>query len=166
MLEQKRKNIRLHGFDYGQAGGYFVTICTGSRKCLLSHVIPGNKFVSADIQLTELGHIVDGMLHETSLRTGIRLSDYVIMPNHIHMILQIPMGGTGHTIGEYVGMFKSLTLYHWRGICNREGRMMGSVWQRNYYEHVLRNEADYLEKLQYICENPDAWVQDDLYRTE
>ena len=163
MLDQKRKNIRLYGFDYGQAGGYFVTICTANRKCILSRVMPGNKFVSAGIQLTELGYIADGMLHEVSVRTGIRLSDYVIMPNHIHIILQIPPGGTGHTIGEYVGMFKSLTLYRWRRICNREDRVMGAVWQRNYYEHVLRNEEDHLEKQRYIRENPDTWAQDEEY---
>ena len=166
MLDHKRKNIRLYGYDYSQAGGYFVTICTSERKCILSRVLPGNQFVLADIRLTELGRIADCVLHEVSERMGIRLNDYVIMPNHIHMILQIPTGGTGCTIGEYVGMFKSLTLHHWRKICNREGRMMGSVWQRNYYEHILRDEADYLEKLRYIQENPDVWDRDDLYITE
>ena len=166
MLEHKRKNIRLYGYDYSQTGGYFVTICTSERKCILSRVLPGNQFVLADIQLTALGSITDGVLQEVSERTGIRLSDYVIMPNHIHMILQIPTGGMGYSIGEYVGMFKSLTLHHWRKKCNREGRMMGSVWQRNYYEHILRNEADYMEKLRYIQENPDAWAQDDLYTPE
>ena len=80
------------------------------------------------------------------------------------MILQIPQGKTGYTVGEYVGMFKSLTLYHWRDICNRENRRMGTVWQRNYYEHILRNEVDYIEKLRYIEENPDAWCEDDLYK--
>ena len=114
MLEHKRKNIRLYGYDYSQTGGYFVTICTSERKCILSRVLPGNQFVLADIQLTELGSIADGVLHEVSERTGIRLNDYVIMPNHIHMILQIPTGGMGYSIGEYVGMFKSLTLHHWR----------------------------------------------------
>ena len=166
MLDHKRKNIRLYGYDYSQAGGYFITVCTSDRKCILSRVLPGNQFVLADIQLTELGHIADGVLHEVSERTGICLNDHVIMPNHIHMILQIPVGGTEYTIGEYIGMFKSLTLHQWRKICNREGRLMGSVWQRNYYEHVLRNEADYKEKLRYIQENPDAWDRDDLYTPE
>ena len=164
MPYHKRKNIRLYGYDYGQAGGYFVTICTSNRECLLSRVLPGNQFVRADVQLTELGRIADRVIHEVSDRTGICLSEYVIMPNHIHMILLISMGETGYTVGEYVGMFKSLTLYHWRDICNRENRRMGTVWQRNYYEHILRNEADYIEKLRYIEENPDAWCEDELYK--
>ena len=166
MTEPKRKNIRLYGYDYSQPGGYFITICTANRKCILSRVIPGNKFVLADVQLTELGRIADGILHEASERTGIRLGDYVIMPNHIHMILQIPPEEAGYTIGEYVGMFKSLTLHHWRKVCNREGSVMGEVWQRKYYEHVIRNEVDHLEKLRYILENPDAWDKDDLYIRE
>ena len=163
MLEQKRKNVRLYGYDYSQPGGYFVTICTANRKCLFSRIVPGNKFVLADVQLTELGRIAEGILHETSERTGIRLSDYVIMPNHIHMILQIQAEGAEYTIGEYVGMFKSLTLHHWRKVCSREGRVIGAVWQRNYYEHIIRNDEDYLEKLRYIQENPDAWNKDELF---
>ena len=159
-----RKSPRIPNYDYSLNGYYFVTICTSNRECLLSRVLPGNKFVRADVQLTELGCIADRVIHEVSDRTGIRLSEYVIMPNHIHMILLIPMGETGYTVGEYVGMFKSLTLYHWRDICNRENRRMGTVWQRNYYEHILRNDADYIEKLRYIDENPDAWYEDELYK--
>ena len=166
MMERKRKNIRLYGYDYSQAGGYFVTICTSERHCSLSHILLGNQFALAEVRLTELGAISENVLHEVSERTGISLSEYIIMPNHIHMILQIPAGGAEHTIGEYVGMFKSLTLNYWRKICNREGKVMGTVWQRNYYEHILRNEADYLEKLRYIQENPDDWVLDELYRAE
>ena len=166
MIDRKRKNVRLYGYDYSQAGGYFVTICTSERHCSLSHILPGNQFAQAEVRLTELGGISENVLHEVSERTGISLSEYIIMPNHIHMILQIPAGGAEHTIGEYVGMFKSLTLNYWRKICNREGKVMGTVWQRNYYEHILRNEADYLEKLRYIQENPDDWVLDELYRAE
>ena len=163
MSEQKRKNIRLYGYYYSQSGGYFVTICTANRKCILSRVVPGNKFVLADVHLTELGRIADAVLHEASERTGIRLNTYVIMPNHIHMILQIQSEEEGYTIGEYVGMFKSLTLHYWRKVCSREGRVMGSVWQRNYYEHIIRNDEDHLEKLRYIQENPDAWDKDELF---
>ena len=166
MIDRKRKNVRLYGYDYSQAGGYFVTICTSERNCALCRILPGNQFVQAEVRLSELGSIADDVLHEVSERTGICLTDYVIMPNHIHMILQIPAGGAEHTIGKYVGMFKSLTLHRWRNICNRKGIVMGTVWQRNYYEHILRNEADYLEKKRYIQENPDAWVLDELYRAE
>lgn len=164
MTHPRRKNIRLHGFDYHQSGGYFVTICTSNRECILSQVLPGNKFVRADVQPSALGRIAENMLREVSERTGICLDAYVIMPNHIHLLLRIPEGGTGSAVGEYVGMFKSLTLYHWRAICNREGRRMGTVWQRNYFEHILRNEADFIEKLRYVEENPDIWCEDELYK--
>jgi REP element-mobilizing transposase RayT len=120
-----------------------------------------------NVRLSPYGKIVAETLREMEeTYAWLALDRYVIMPNHIHMILQIPAGGAEHTIGEYVGMFKSLTLNYWRKICNREGKVMGTLWQRNYYEHILRNEADYLEKLRYIQENPDDWVLDELYRAE
>ncbi len=162
MEYHERKNIRLPGYDYSRAGGYFVTVCTEGRRCILSRVLPGNKFVRADVQLSELGTLAVEMLSEVSAKTGIIVNDYVIMPNHIHMILLIQGENAGVTIGRFVGAFKSLTLYHWRNICNQRGIQMGKIWQRNYYEHVLRNEMDYREKLRYIDENPDAWDEDEL----
>ena len=133
---------------------------------MLSRVIPGNKFVLADIQLSELGIIARDAIAETAKRTGFCVLSYVIMPNHIHLLLTIPVGNEGYRVGDFVGMFKSLTLHQWRPLCDQRGIRMGTVWQRNYYEHIIRNELDYYEKLRYITENPDAWCADELYQAE
>ena len=163
MTNKRRKNIRLHGYDYSSAGGYFLTVCTWGRKCILSQVIPGNQFVSAELQLTEFGTIVQSAIEETIGRTGIQVKSMALMPNHIHLVLVIPEEGSAYTVGSFVGMFKSLALHQWRTVCNQRGIRMGTIWQRNFYEHIIRNEADYLEKLRYIAENPDSWLKDELY---
>ena len=164
MLQHNRKSIRLHSYDYSAAGGYFITVCTWNRRCILSSIIPGTKFVMADVRLSELGAFVRDAIEEAETRTGFCVQSYVVMPNHIHMLLTIPEGNKAYRVGDFVGMFKSLTLNRWRPLCDQRGIRMGTVWQRNYYEHVIRNEADFMEKLRYIEENPDAWCMDELYK--
>lgn len=159
----KRKNTRLPGYDYSQAGGYFVTICTEGRRCILSNVLPANRFARADVRLSELGCIVKEMAVEASRRTGIDVDEWVIMPNHIHLLLRIVASDGTARLGQFVGTLKSLTVYHWRKVCSDRGVQMGKVWQRNYYEHIIRNEVDYMEKLRYLDENPDKWYEDELY---
>ena len=163
MAYHNRRSIRLQSYDYSSAGVYFITVCTWNRRCLLSSVIPGNKFVLADIQLSVFGTIVRGAIEEAEKRTGFCVQSFVIMPNHIHLLLTIPVGNEVHRVGEFVGMFKSLSVHRWRAVCDQRGAQMGTVWQRNYYEHIIRNEQDYQEKLRYITENPDAWYEDELY---
>ena len=163
MAYHNRRSIRLQSYDYSAAGAYFITVCTWNRRCLLSSVIPGNKFVLADIQLSEFGTIVCDAIEETEKSTGFCVQNYVVMPNHIHLLLAIPVGNEVYRVGDFVGMFKSLALHRWRALCNQRGAQMGTVWQRNYYEHIIRNEQDYQEKLRYITENPDAWYEDELY---
>ena len=164
MEYHKRKNIRLPGYDYRQTGGYFVTICTEERRCILSSVKMGNKFVHADVRLSELGTIVETAIKETEVRTGIKVHDFVIMPNHIHLMLLISRRNEAYSVGSFVGMLKSLALYRWRMLCSQRGVRTGKVWQRNYFEHIIRNEQDYQEKLRYIAENPDAWCEDELHK--
>lgn len=84
----KRKPTRLAGFDYNNAGAYFITVCTQSRKNLLSHVV-GAIHESPEIKLTAYGQILQDILDEIPARFGVLVDQYVIMPNHIHMILVI-----------------------------------------------------------------------------
>ena len=83
------------------------------------------------------------------------------MPNHIHMILFTE--NSEITVGRFVGAVKSVVSYRWRKICGSRNVLMGKIWQRDFYDHILRNEADYLEKMKYVDENPDKWTQDELY---
>lgn len=157
----KRKNMRLPGYDYSEAGGYFITICTNNRTCIFSRVHGGSEQKRARLELTGLGLIVQDVLNELAEKYGVKISACAIMPNHIHLILM--MNGSGVTAGRFVGAFKSVVSNRWQKICDSRGIAMGKLWQRDFYDHILRNEANYLEKLKYIDENPDKWQQDELF---
>ncbi|MBQ8835142.1 MAG: transposase [Oscillospiraceae bacterium] len=158
----KRKNIRLPDYDYSQEGGYFVTVCTHERRCTLSHIIPGTEQDRARVSLSDLGKIADEILLSLPERYGFVLDACVIMPNHIHIII-MKRTVAAAKVGQFVGAFKSSVSTRWYKECDRRGNVAGKLWQRNYYDHVLRNEADHLEKLRYIDENPDKWQMDELY---
>ena len=157
----KRKNMRLPGYDYSGAGGYFITVCTNNRTCILSRVHGGSERERASLELTELGRIAQNALDELAGKYGIRIAACAIMPNHIHLILMT--SGSEVSAGRFVGAFKSVVSNRWQKICDSRGIVMGKLWQRDFYDHILRNEADYLEKLKYIDENPDKWQQDELF---
>ena len=156
MERPSRKNIRLAGYDYSSQGGYFITICTHGRRCLLSRILPGTATVHAEVVLSELGKIAAETLHQLARDHGLTVDTYVIMPDHIHIILFLPENAPCN-IGRFLGAFKSLTATRWYKVCDRLGVTAGKIWQRNYYDHILRNEADHLEKRKYIEENPDKW---------
>ena len=118
----------------------------------------------AKVTLSEFGGIANNVLHELAGRYGFELDAYVIMPNHIHVIL-FKTGNSNHSVGQFVGAFKSAVSTRWYRVCDQRGITAGKLWQRNYYDHILRNEADYLEKRKYIEDNPDKWGQGDLRET-
>ena len=158
----KRKNIRLREYDYSGQGGYFVTVCTHERNCTLSQIIPGTEMERACVKLSGLGRVTETVLCRLPEKYGFELGGYVIMSNHVHMIL-IKRNPSTITIGQFIGALKSSVSTQWCKECDRRGIVAGKLWQRNFYDHVLRNEADYLEKLRYIDENPDKWQMDKLY---
>ena len=169
-----RKTIRLKGYDYSQSGFYYVTICTQNRECLLGEII-NRKMV-----LNEIGKIVDDILNSLPNRyEQIKLDIYQIMPNHVHKIIQIV--GAHHDapimhhdapvykraihespqqkrslLSQIIGYFKmnSAKLIHQ---INPNIR----VWQRNYYEHIIRNENELNSIRQYIVDNPKNWAKDE-----
>lgn len=164
-----RKSIRLRGYDYSQPGAYFITICTHNRRPLFGNIVDGN------MMLNEAGVMVEQHWHDLANRfTAIRLGPYVTMPNHIHGVVEIvgaPLVGALHTmgaptVGDIVGAYKSLTTNAYiRGV-NDAGWLSfnGRLWQRNYYEHIIRNEQAYSNIVEYIRTNPQKW-QDDRYCT-
>ncbi len=168
-MKTRRRSIRLSDYDYGQAGGYFITICTGNRESLFGEIIAGK------MVLNPFGLIVqEEWLRSSFIRKEIELDAFVIMPNHFHGIVIIigeqVVGATGRSplrdrphgpqkksLGSLVGGFKST-------VTMRINRMRGTprkpVWQRNYYEHVIRNEIDLKESYEYIENNPLNWLED------
>jgi REP element-mobilizing transposase RayT len=162
-----RRSIRLRGFDYATAGAYFVTLCSFDRACLFGQVVEGV------VRLSSAGQIVqEEWLASAELRTEIALGEFLVMPNHLHGIVHIlatqngpPMLCRGawpqpRSIGALVAGFKSSCTKR----INEQRNHPGSpVWQRNYYEHIIRDAADYERIAEYIAINPLRWDTDTLH---
>ncbi len=160
----ERKPLRLQGYEYSQPGAYFVTICTRNRRCILSEIIVGADALGGPtLRLTEKGKIVEKKVLSTERIPGFFVDKYVIMPNHVHLLLQInveedngiygPPRASAPTIADAIGALKRLV--------NKE--LKENIWQRSYYEHVIRNERDYQEIWSYIDNNPAKWAEDRYY---
>jgi REP element-mobilizing transposase RayT len=165
--EHHRRSIRLKGYDYSQAGAYFVTIVTWQRECLFGEIADGK------MMLNEIGEIVREEWERTAMvRPNVELGEYVIMPNHVHGILVFVDGGdvgatrrvapTSQTLqpgslGAIMAQFKSIATKRINGLQNVSGR---PIWQRNYYEHIIRNEREMDRITRYIEANPLRWTDD------
>ena len=157
----KRKPVRLTEYDYSAPGAYFVTICTHEKRCILSEITVGEGLAPPVCRLTDTGRVVENEILSVPVRyPGIGIDKYVIMPNHIHMIVEIraQAGGASPspTLFDAVRVIKSLST-------RRSG--LKKLWQRSYYEHVIRGERDYAEIWTYIDENPAKWTLDRYYET-
>ena len=170
----KRKPIRLPDYDYSSPGAYFVTICSHGRPCILSRLTVGADALGGpQLQLTETGKVVEQYILSADRMTGFHVDKYVLMPNHIHMIVRIDNGppgkippageaaaqrpnGAGSSApasSDAVGALKRLV--------NR--RLGHDIWQRSFHEHVIRNENEYREVWEYIDANPARWAEDRYY---
>lgn len=163
MSEQKnRKALRLKQYDYASPGAYFVTVCTKDKKCMLGHIVGGDALTAPRIELTGIGRIADRYLQNIP-----GIGEYVIMPNHVHMILRIsatdmrqgPMWASAPTEGCISGRIRS-----WKTMVTKQTGY--SIWQRSYYDHVIRNEEDYIRIAQYMEDNPAKWNKDIYFIAE
>lgn len=160
MKLQKRKPNRLNDFDYSQNGMYFITICTKDKKPLLSQITVGACSASPNkIKLTENGIIVEnGIIGISEHYKNVFVDNYVIMPNHIHLIVRIDnsdgLALQAPTISHIIQHFKGY-------VTKQIGK---PIWQKNYYDHIIRDDYDYFTKMQYIDENPLRWTADELYQ--
>ena len=149
----QRKNLRIKDYNYSQEGCYFITICTKDRKCILSNV-GVDAHIDPKIELTQTGKIVKKYIENFNFKSkNIKVNEYIIMPNHIHMIIELngSMWASTPTINRIVSTLKILVTKE----------LKHSIWQRNYYEHIIRNENEYLEILDYINQNPHKWLEGD-----
>jgi len=166
------RSTRLPDYDYAQSGAYFVTICTQGRMCLFGEVVDGK------MQLNEFGLMVqEEWLRTESIRAEVELDVFVVMPNHFHGVVVITtpaphIGGTSESVGTHgraslrrapkslgslVAGFKSVVTKRINQLRNTPGI---PVWQRNYYERVVRNERELDVIRQYIVDNPAKWPED------
>ena len=154
-----RKRNRLQWYDYSSAGMYFLTACTLERKPLLWDNVGATTGRPQEIALSKYGEIVEGaILCIPQIYPSVFLENYVIMPNHIHLLISIRQEEGGRpmvapTISRIVKQLKGVV-----------SKAVGfPVWQKSYYDHVIRNEQDYEEHMRYIEENPLKWELDKLY---
>jgi REP element-mobilizing transposase RayT len=166
----KRRSIRLKDFNYASGALYFVTICADSRRCIFGRIEDG------ETRLNALGRIVeDEWLKTLELRRHIDLDAYVIMPNHLHAIVALldqgarsaPLRGRRLREGMQAKSLASLVAGFKAAITRRAShvlpRLRMPIWQRNYYEHVVRDERD-LERIRgYIEANPARWEEDSYH---
>ncbi len=170
----KRKKNRWTGYDYSTNGAYFITLCTNKRKQTLSHVVSSpdeNSSIVGAIhespELTPKGKIVENILKNLPPHLNSIIEQYVIMPNHIHMVVFVcneerairesPLQGRS-VISKVVGYIKM-------NASKKIHKEFGTeqVFQRSYYDHVIRNRDEYEKISKYIYENPANWQKDDLY---
>jgi REP element-mobilizing transposase RayT len=143
----QRKIIRLPNYDYSSEGACFVTLCTVRKeKILCNYALPALEGDAPVLSLTPIGRAVDDMIR---LIPGI--DKYVIMPNHVHLI--VLNHDNDVSLSKKIQYFKS-------NLTRRLGR---PIWQRSYYEYVIRSERDYLVRWKYIDDNPAKWATDDYY---
>ena len=161
-----RKSIRLKHYDYYGNGAYFITICTQNREHLFGEIID-DKMV-----LNMAGEMIAKWIYKLGNNfENIFINGMVIMPNHVHFVVSIEKKGRDmalplHGLSEMVQWFKTMTTNEYiRGVKSDIYPVFyKKVWQRNYYEHIIRNEKSFLEIQEYMKNNPQKWADDVLYR--
>ncbi len=154
-----RKNMRLSGCDYSQNGAYFLTICVKDKHEMLGRIGVGSDDLGAPHAiLSEYGTIVEKYILQIEDHYNVALEKYVIMPNHIHMIIRVKDGVPRSSrptmlIPTIIAALKKMI-----------NKSIGfSMWQRSYHDHIIRNEADYQRIWAYIDENPARLTEDCYY---
>ena len=173
-----RRSIRLPGYDYSQPGAYYVTVCAHEKKHLFGEIIEGEMKPNQHAEVVR--RVWEGL---TRRYPAVQVDAFVVMPNHIHGVIVVGAVREPHEVGaihelpqgEYqravhepplrrrmllpivLGYFKMQTSKRINEMRDTPG---APVWQRNYYEHVVRNEDELGKIREYIATNPLRWVRD------
>ena len=153
-----RRSIRLPGYDYRAHGAYFITLVSVDRDCLFGSIVDGA------VTLSPFGNVVDETWQWMSRQYPyLDLGEWVVMPNHFHAILWInELTATAgklkiKPLGSLVGAFKTVTT---KQINTLRGSSTHTIWQRNYYEHIIRDDHAFEIIRNYIMTNPEQWEKD------
>ena len=141
--------MRLPEYDYGQYGIYFITMCSKDKAKIFSNIVGGDALIAPQVHLTSVGSIIDKYIGHIP-----GIDKYVIMPNHIHMLIKIEIHTPdSQNISQIVKSLKTV-------VTKDVGR---SMVQRSFYDHIIRGEEDYFNICKYIDENPAKWRTDELF---
>ena len=148
----KRKSPRKKGYDYSLGGAYFITICTFNKKKILSKITRETNNYEPKVELTRIGKQIEECLNNIqSIYDGYEVGDYIIMPNHIHFIVY--SYSNDNEIYSLIKKIKTYTTYLYGA----------KLWQRSFYDHIIRTEKDFKQISKYIYDNPSRWIYDDLH---
>ena len=153
----KRKPTRFADYDYSSEGAYFITICTKDKQKILCDIVGEGLCALPSVKLTSIGEIVKQSIEYIDNNYDyISVDKYVIMPNHVHLIITNQTGGHGDPplqVYDIIGRMKSFT----------DSKYSGTLWQRSFHDHIIRDENDYLKIWNYIDTNPQKWTDDCFY---
>jgi len=166
----QRKDIRLKGYNYSEAGYYFITLCTKDKRNLFGKITDGM------IYLNDCGKFAESELQNIpSHYDRVQIDKYIVMPNHVHMIVVInparkinqaerinpfPTTDIPHVIGRYKA---GVTRIVGNAFMRSDPLARTEIWQKRYHDHIIRNEAEYLKIWKYIDENPMKWEVDKYF---
>jgi REP-associated tyrosine transposase len=170
--QKPRRSIRLPGFDYSRPGNYFITICADERRCIFGRIKENG------IVLTNIGETVKKCWIEIPQHfLSVGIESFVVMPNHLHSILTINakpsdvspqprLTGTAECFGKPVGRSVPTIIRSFKAAVTKRVRESGllagdAVWQRGYFERVLRNGREFVSATNYITKNPSRWAFDE-----
>ena len=149
----RRRNIRLKEYDYSQPGYYFVTICTHQKQALFSSLVGAHLCARQPVET----HLLSAWLYELEQKyPGVLVDCWAVMPDHLHIILAITGAHTGAPLPEIIKWYKTQTTNAYIQKVRR-GELppfQKHIWQRGYYDHVIRNDSDLSDTRQYILNNP------------
>ena len=149
-----RRSIRLVGYDYARSGAYFITICTHNRQCIFGDI------VEEVMNLNELGNIVRAHWQDLEKHhPNVEIDESIVMPNHLHGIISLDGRSDDRlkSISEIIRGFKTFSARRINKILDRKGT---PIWQRNYYERIVRTEDELENVRHYIINNPMNWDTD------
>ena len=161
MKYPQRKPTRLKDYDYSSTGVYFITICSKDKKPIFSRVVGDGDLDVPKVILYRYGEIINNNItYMNKIYNHINIDNYVIMPNHVHVLLSVKKSGTSRSpsptnevVPTFVGTLKRFV--------NKE--LGDNIFQRSYNDHIIRNERDYIEHYTYIENNPLKWEFDEFY---
>ena len=157
----KRKPTRLKDYDYSSEGAYFITICTKDKQKMLCDIVGDGAHDVPKINFSPMGEIVEKYILSTNKISELTVDKYVVMPNHIHLILLIQNQNGTSKAPSPTNSIISHSISTFKRFVNKD--IGHNIFQRSFHDHIIRDEKDYLKIWKYIDTNPQKWSDDCFY---